>query len=746
MIAGRFPALLAILVFLVAGLYAATHIRDAVDTDILSLLPGDARDPVLADALQRASAVASNRVAFAIEGGTASARREAVADLSSRLAAIGLFRPASADAEALWRWLFINRTGLICPADRDLLLADKGAVIAHQALLQWYGPMSIGGARLIASDPMFLTNRLLGCIVPQSFRAMPGPTAEILSGSVSGSVFRLDVQDRIDAAVDGWRVRWSPQGLMLSRAGAVFHAAYGAARARHEMSVIGSLTTAAVLLLYWLMFRSLRAPVIAVAMIAYSLTIGVAVTLLVFGRIHAMALVFGAALIGMVVDYTTYYLVTGLGAPRTPGERRAHILKPLSLGMLTSVGAFAALFLFPIPAFQQIALLGGTGLIAAWAATLTLTPIAEGGRMKVGPGAAWIEREAGGFLAATPSRRIGAIAVAISSLVVLAGYARGGVLDDVRRFQAPSPVLAAEEAHIRALTGFATSGAFYLVRGASAAEAVAHEETLLTALDRAHAGGDVTWAASRLDPSEPEHAANAALVQGRLIGPQLPTLLHTLGAGNPKAYAETAPSKAALPDFAASLRGATGGVHWSIVPLAGVPSPAVLQTTDWQLVEPAARYSALLEKYRRLASVGLVGAALSTTLMLLIVYRRLATLKIMLPTVIAMLATPAITALFGLPFSFFSAMGLFLVVGAGVDYAIFQWEHPEEAGKWTRVGIALAALMTCISVGLLGLSSVLPVKSLGVTVAIGIFLSLVLSPLVRKWDDGRGLQGERDED
>src|SRR3546814_15658129 len=78
-------------------------------------------------------------------------------------------------------------------------------------------------------------------------------------------------------------------------------------------------------------------------------------------------------------------------------------------------------------------------------------------------------------------------------------------------------------------------------------------------------------------------------------------------------------------------------------------------------------------------------------------------------------------------------MGLFLVVGAGVDYAIFQWEHPKEDGTWTRVGIVLAASMTCISVGLLGLSSVLPVRSFGLTVAIGILLSLISSPLVRGW-------------
>jgi len=100
---------------------------------------------------------------------------------------------------------------------------------------------------------------------------------------------------------------------------------------------------------------------------------------------------------------------------------------------------------------------------------------------------------------------------------------------------------------------------------------------------------------------------------------------------------------------------------------------------------------------------------------------------------VALVVTPAITGLAGIPFSFFSAMGLFLVVGAGVDYAIFQWEHPLDEGKWTRVGIVLAALMTCISVGLLGLSSVLPVRSFGVTVAVGILLSVLLSPLVRRW-------------
>jgi predicted exporter len=290
---------------LAAGLFVANRISGAVDTDILSLLPGDARDPVLVEAMQKASLSASSRIAFAIEGGEASQRHEAAAALSTVLVETGFFEPSSSDAQGLWRWLFAHRAGLLCADDRERLKAGRGREIAQAALLQWYAPMGVGNSHLLQTDPFLLTGRLLECLVPRSIRAMPRQSAEIVSGGINESAFRLDVQDKIAAAVNDWRNLPVSRGLSLSRAGAVFHAAYGAERARAEMRVISAITTVFVLLLYWAMFRSLRAPLIALAMVLYSLTIGLAVTLAIFGSIHAMGLVFGAALIGMVVDYTT---------------------------------------------------------------------------------------------------------------------------------------------------------------------------------------------------------------------------------------------------------------------------------------------------------------------------------------------------------------------------------------------------------------------------------------------------------
>lgn len=740
----RWPGLLTALAYLACGLFVAWQFaaRSPVDTDILSLLPGDAKDPVVGDAIGHANAVAADRIVLMVEGGAPDRRQAAADELSQALAAAGLFRPVSEEGRELWSWLFAQRTSLLCPADRALLQAGSGMAIQRQALQQWFGGFGISDSRLLETDPLLLTPRLLQCFVAGGMGGLPGGDVVVLSGRITASAFRLDVQDGIASALAGWQAKWVPQGLKLSRAGAVFHAAHGAAQARADMSFIGGITTLAILGLYLLMFRSLRPPLLAFTLVAGSLAAGMAVTLLVFGHVHLMGLIFGSALTGMVIDYTTYFLVTALGSPgQTAAQRHASLFRPLTLGMATSVGAFAALLVFPVPAFRQIAVFGGVGLLAAWAGTVYLLPLIEGRPPVAGPAARLFDRLAGRCLAATPPRAAAAVLVLAAAGLFAAALHRSPVLDDIRGFQAPSPVLAAEEARIRQATGFAPSGAFFLVRGDNAEARTANEERLLDRL--AAAGGDwrVLLAPSWFDPSAARRAADHALIEERLVGPALPGLIDALGAGNPQAYAAQGEPPPAVPQAALSLRGESRGQFWSIVPLAGAAAGLGerpdLADPAWRFVEPAGYYSALLGEYRALATAGLGAAVAATAVVLLLIYRRLAALVILLPMVIALVATPSITGLLGLPYSFFSVMGLFLVVGAGVDYAIFQWEKPDAQGRWTRVGILLAATMTCISIGLLGLSSVLPVLSFGITVALGILLSLVLSPLVR----GRRVRG-----
>ncbi len=736
----RLPALLVVALFVVSGSFVASRFTgpSPIDTDIVSLLPESQDDPVVGAAIARANEVAANRVAFLIQGGTAALRQQAMAELSEGLVAAGLFRPSSEDVAAVWAWVFAHRDRLLCAADRSRLQQGQGAALAQEILAQWYSPFSVSNAGLLESDPLLLAPRFMACLAAATGQNSSLGSAAVLSGSITASVFRIDVQEALTGRIAAWQDSWSTQDLSLARAGAVFHASYGAAQARHEMTVIGSITIVVILALYLAVFRSARPPLLAVLLIGCCLVTGLAVTLLVFTKIHVMVMVFAAALIGMVVDYTTYFLLTGVGQPDVDGATRARsIRRPLTVGMATSVGAFASLLAAPIAAFQQIAVFGATGLVAAWLAALILLPLLEG-RARGGGWLArnlqlWLDR----LLGWTPRREVAWAAVAVTAALAATGWLYGGTLDNVRRLQAPSPQLVAEEQQIRSLTGFSPSTAFFLVRGSSREEATANEQRLIVQLAEA-SNSQASFAASLLDPTAQQMKADQALLREQLVGPQLAALQGVLGlpSTNPYATLDSLAAKPDAPSLVAALRGQTDFTYWSIVPLsadATLPDQSSADTaaSAWSLVDPAERYSGLLKRYRGVATFGLVGAAVATGLVLLLVYRRLNALWIMLPTVLALILTPAIVALAGVPFSFFSAMGLLLVVGAGVDYGIFQWERPAAQGRWTRVGIALAAAMTCVSVGLLGLSSVLPIMSFGVTVALGIVLSLALSPLVR---------------
>ena len=733
----RLAAILIALFYLACCLYVGQRFitGNPVDTNILSLLPADARDPVVNDAMRRAGNAASTQLVFAIEGGTPQARQTAADALTANLATTGLFRASADDGQEMWRFLFARRAALLCPADRVALAAGNGHALEADALRQWYGGLAAPNSQLLATDPLLLTNRLLQCLVLPALPATPSGDVTLVTGHLTASPFELNTQNRIGKAVIAWQTAFASPGLRVSRAGAVFNAAYGADQARQNISYIGTITTIALLLIYFVMFRSLRPALIAITMVICGLAAGTAVTLLCFGTIHIMALLFGAALIGMVVDYTTYFLVTGIGAPNTPAAaRRKHIFRPLTLGMSTSVGAFAVLLLFPVPAFRQIAVLGGSGLLAAWLGAMWLLPFLEGKPAPAGPAACAVERAAIALLASAPKSRLMSppVLAGAAILVLATALCLGHARDDVRLFQAPSPSITAEADHISQLTGFAPTSRFILVRGSSADDEARNEQAL-----RQNLGPAATnlLAASAFVPATATTARDAALIHTALLTPQLAPLLAQLNLSASNAYASVTPGSA-LPAPLTWLRGQTGATYWSIIPLPdSIAAQIPTGGPNWQVVDPAARYSALIAHYRVLATYGLIGAVLSTSVILLAVYRRARALIIMLPTTLGLVTALALPPLLGLPFSFFSVMGAFVVAGAGVDYAIFQWEHPGKRGDWTRVGILLAASMTCISIGLLALSSVFPVRSFGVTVALGIALSLILSSLVHSKND-----------
>jgi predicted exporter len=147
-----------------------------------------------------------------------------------------------------------------------------------------------------------------------------------------------------------------------------------------------------------------------------------------------------------------------------------------------------------------------------------------------------------------------------------------------------------------------------------------------------------------------------------------------------------------------------------------------------RLVDLADDWSRLFGEYRRYAIAVPVLSALLMCPLFCWRYGWRRGLRVLLPPLAAIALTPPIAALAGVAFTFFNAMALILVLSVGVDYSVFCSETSGARKPVTTLGIALAALCTILSFGMLALSSVFAVHAFGVTMLIGIFLAFLFAP------------------
>jgi predicted exporter len=90
--------------------------------------------------------------------------------------------------------------------------------------------------------------------------------------------------------------------------------------------------------------------------------------------------------------------------------------------------------------------------------------------------------------------------------------------------------------------------------------------------------------------------------------------------------------------------------------------------------------------------------------------------------------TLATLGLTGVSANLFNVLALLLVLGMGVDYAVFMREG-RHARATVIMAILLAGLMTLLSFGLLAGSATPFIRSLGLTVALGVSYTFVLALL-----------------
>lgn len=761
---------------LLAGLALLCWSRMAVTTDITHFMADESDARLAGISRQLAQSELTRTIVLSVQAegddpAPALAGARMVAEALADDPEVAWLRtgPGAIDGEAIHAVYFPRRAYLLDdPKDR---LSDAGLRAAAVELKTELGrPTGQIVKRVAPVDPLLLypaqlrrleAARAGGLDVVDGQFLADGKHALVLLAT-RHSPFDAGSQGPLQAAISA-AAGGLPAGVRLEQSAVARFALAAESSMKADISRISTVSLVGLLLLFVVMFRSPRLIALAMAPLLAGVLAALAVCLLVFGAVHGLTLAFGATLIGVCIDYSVHLFNHHLLAPAAGGPEASArgIGAGLWLGALTTIAGFAGLAWTSFPGLREVAVFASVGVLTAVLATRYWLPSmmparARAGRVAVAT-AAWLGRAVERLRGA----RVVLVGMLLAAVVATAiGVPRIAFTDDIKLLTTTDPVMLAEDEAVRGRVARMDSGRFVVAIGSgddvAAAEeaALAVNDEVYAALTAARAAGELaefrslhtfvpsaaTQQRSLAALQEPGLAArlDAAFVAEGFRGGSFAGFFNELSSGpGPLRLVDLASTP--LADLVRSFRVELAAERPTVAVLSllrGVEDGAVLRArlgpiTGSHYFDQAEAMATAYAGYRartlELVLFGLVGVFA----LVLLRYRRMSVaLAAFAPAVLAAGATLGVLALCGAGVGLLHVVALLLVLSMGVDYGVFLAESRDDPEGFTAtlLSVVIACLSTVLAFGLLAMSDSPALRAIGVTVGLGVLLSLVLAP------------------
>ncbi len=739
-----------------------------IDSDILDLLPESERSPVVQQALDQFAGNFAQRLIFLV-GASSPAGAVAAADLAfNQLDSSQLFAELTYTIDAdltteVFNTYYPYRAGLMSRADRQLFATANTEVIQQNAMAKLYSPVAPVTSQMLSIDPLFLLSNFLA----DTQHAVGGFTlyqnvlmAEhqqkhyvLISAELRESPFNIQLQEQLQPLLSkltntGPSTHWVIAGMPL-------HAMAATTLAKNEIRVIGGGSVLGIIVLIFWVFRSVKPIAVAILSIVIGVIAATAACLLIFGEIHILSLVFGASLVGVSIDYSFHYFAEHLGEEEQ--DVLAAIFPGISLGLVTSLIGYLALLVAPFPGLQQMAVFSSVGLLAAYITVVGLYPVLL--QRKSSVSAARALQIAGGlvtFWQGIYQRQLLAKVLLVVMVVLAILLPQIKTSDDIRLLRSsPASILAMEDT-VAAIVGTRLSSEFFLVTGTSEQQVLEREESLLSRLDDSRAVNGYQAVTQSL-PSIERQIQQRQWLASAMLEKDRTLYRYLLNIGfEHKVIEDYATLLTAQPEYLAAdqwLASPASSLHrqqWidngagkgfaSIVFLYDLDDAAMMREMASRMdgvefVDQVNDVSQLFQQYRQLAVQAVIVAYGLIFILLLLRYPLRRAVLVMIPPVYAAAFAVAITVILGVSVNLFSVLALLLVLAIGIDYTLFYAESRVESRRKTALAIALSCTTTLLAFGLLALSDTPAIKSFGLTIAAGIALAFLLSPIASLDDE-----------
>ena len=739
------------------------------ESDILKLLPETEIDLFTEQAFARFSNKSVKKVFFLVQHNSlkkAKVASDLLRDALNKkqwIASVGGEMSVN-EQQQIGRFNFQYRHHLLAEGDREQLQHKHYRPFLDEVVEQAYSPLSNSLLGLIKDDPFLLSYRYsaaLGKYQPNNLQLdgyhLVSRAEEsnfvLLNATLVPSPFDGRLQSDLSATLNQIEIQWQNEGLagaQLHRTGVVFYATHAAAKARSEITLFGGLSIILIVLLVLLVFSSIKPLVMTTLALVFGIATGFSAVQLAFGSVHLLTLVFGASLIGISVDYAFHFFASsGL----TGDQRIRRIFPAITIGVFSSMVGYLILLTTPFPGLRQMGTFCIAGLFGAYLTVVLLFPILKLGRQghnKFLPLCSRFMR-LGETQVAKRIWQLSLLCIPAAIYFLLNG---NGVQNDIRAFQAKNITLQQQEAVIQSVVNSPAMNQFYLIKGSSADQLIERLEKAESFLIEKKAAGVISGyiSLSHWLPSKKRQKENHNLI-GKLLDSDLYQELLEHGLITAQEYEdyravhrENSDQYVTVPQWFSSPLGTRFSYLWlgkigeeygAIIPLMGVTQLDSLNDLNeyTQFVDKVSELNLLLETYRVKATWMLflaIGAIFGVLFIRMGLVK--ATIVISLPLTAVAIAILAIT-LSGQAISLFNVVALFLVAGIGVDYAVFFAEMQRESAN-TLLAVALSAMTTVFSFGMLSMSETLVISTFGFTVLIGICSAFLLSPVVARLTHG----------
>jgi predicted exporter len=745
---------------------SVTHV--AVRSELADLLPEgtNARQRLLLTQVR--NGLAGRLALLALEGGNPDELAQASSDFSERLRASGHFTLVENGMQGLRPhdriMLFRSRYLLSPRIGPDSFSTDSLREALEQRLDDLRSPLAPLVKETIPADP---TGEFFAMMMAWAGHDRPAKhrgvwlsrdrSKALLLAETKAAGFDADAQAAIQQQVRHIfaSIAGQPARLQLRMSGPGVFAVEAKETIESEAWRLSTSAAGLVLLFLYASYRSITVVVLSLIPLTAGVMAGMLAVQGWFGFIHGITLGFGITLLGLVDDYPIH-LFSHLRARASAAAVMQEIWPTMRLGVLTTAIGFAALLLAGLPALMQLGLFAVTGILAAAVVTRYVLPsFVPGGFF---PRPLWPAFHA-------QLDRLAVMKPVIPGVIVLACIALLWSHTPLweTELASLSPVSEAKKQLDRLLReelGAPDVRDLLVIEGQTEEDVLKYSESVDAALARLRTSGAIAgydlishYLPSRRTQQErrshlPERPALMRNLDQALKGlPFTPGLFTPFIAAVESARMQAPLERSVFQDTVIGARIASllfqQEETWkAVVPLRGVADRKQLAESveGWDL--PAVTYvdlkdesNRLMTAYRDRTFTIVVCGLLAIGVVLAVGLQSIRLLwPIVSPIMTALVAVVAVVNLAGEPLSLFHIATFLLIIGLGLDYALFfnRPEENEEGRSRTLYGLLVCSMTTILVFGVLATSDIPVLHAIGMTAAIGSFSCLLFAGIMAK--------------